>query len=138
GSPISSNDDHITSLIDGTDRMLRQPFGAGIGSTGSASLMGDSPLIIENQYLFIAHEVGWFGLVLFLVLFGLILQKLWQQRSDWVSLGVFASGIGLACIGMLLPVWADDTVAIIWWGLAATAIASGGNNARRKINKKAK
>jgi hypothetical protein len=27
-------------------------------------------------------------------------------------------------IGLLLPVWADDTVAIIWWGLAGLALAS--------------
>ncbi len=138
GSAISSNDDHIESLIDGTERMLRQPFGGGIGSTGSASLLGDSALIIENQYLFVAHEVGWFGLLLFLLLFFLILARLWQQRQDWLSLGVLASGIGLALIGILLPVWADDTVALIWWGLAATAIASGGHDGKRKTKQKTK
>ena len=103
--------------------MVHQPFGAGIGSTGSASLYGAQPLIVENQYLFIAHEVGWIGLALFLIIFVKILQQLWKRRADWLALGVFASGIGLALIGLLLPVWVDDTVAIIWWGLAAVAIA---------------
>lgn len=138
GSEISSNDDHVHSLIDGTKRMLRQPIGAGIGSTGSASLMTDNPLIIENQYLFIAHEVGWLGLVLFLVLIGLVLDRLWQQRKDWLSLGLFASGIGLSLIGILLPVWVDDTVSIIWWGFAAVAIATGGRYANRKTKQKTK
>jgi hypothetical protein len=123
GSAVSSNDDHVSSLQTGTDRLLRQPFGAGVGSTGSASLHGDSPIIIENQYLFIAHETGWLGLLLFVALFGLTMTRLWQRRTDWLALGVFASGIGLALIGLLLPVWVDDTVAIVWWGLAAIAIA---------------
>ena len=124
GGTVSSNEGHIDSLIDGTERMVAQPLGAGIGSTGSASLFTDSPLIIENQYLFIAHEVGWLGLGLFLVLFGKILWLCWQRRRDWLALAVLASGIGLALIGLLLPVWVDDTVSIIWWGLAA--IVAGG------------
>jgi hypothetical protein len=128
GNSINSNDGHFASVQDGFTRMIRQPFGAGIGSTGSASLHGDSPTIIENQYLFIAHEAGWLGLGVFIVLFMMVLWRLWQGRQDWLCLGVFASGIGLALIGLLLPVWVDDTVAIIWWGLAAIALARGVNN----------
>jgi len=135
GGAITSNDGHLESLIDGTDRKLRQPLGAGIGSTGSASLFTDKPLIIENQYLFIAHEVGWPGLALFVALFVMILVRLWKFRSDWLALGVLASGIGLALIGLLLPVWADDTVSIIWWGLAGLAI---GGTYGRTVNKTTK
>ncbi len=120
----SSNDGHINSLIDGQKRVLLQPLGGGVGSTGSASLYGSSPLIVENQYLLIAHEAGWAGLVLFLLIFVGVLCRLWEQRQDYLALGVFASGIGLALIGLLLPVWVDDTVAIIWWGLAGLAIGS--------------
>jgi hypothetical protein len=123
GSAVSSNDGHIESLETGIDRMVHQPFGAGIGTTGSASLHGNSPVIIENQYLFIAHEAGWLGLGLFVTLFSMIMRRLWNARREWLSVGVLASGIGLALIGLLLPVWVDDTVAIIWWGLAALAIA---------------
>jgi hypothetical protein len=131
GSAVSSNDGHIESLQMGMVRMMQQPFGAGVGSTGSASLFGESPTIIENQYLFIAHESGWIGFVLFITLFVLIMQRLWMRRHDWLSLGVFASGVGMALIGLLLPVWVDDTVAIIWWGLAAIALATGGKNGRQ-------
>lgn len=124
GSVTQSNEEHWESLIDGSMRALEQPLGAGIGSTGSASLMGDGPgLIIENQFLFIAHEVGWPGLALFLVIFGTVLWRLWLRRSEWLALGMFASGIGCAAIGMLLPVFVDDTVGIVWWGLAAIALA---------------
>lgn len=128
GSAISSNDDHITSLETGIERMVSQPFGAGVGSTGSASLYGDSPIIIENQYLLIAHESGWAGFALFITLFVMILWRLWCGRRDWLSLGMFTSGVGMAFIGLLLPVWVDDTVAIIWWGLAAIALAKEQKN----------
>lgn len=121
-SSLNSNEGHVSSLADGTRRLLLQPFGAGVGSTGSASLYGDSSLIIENQYLFIAHEVGWLGLAFFVLIFIGVLTRLWQRRSDWLALSVFASGVGLAVIGLFLPVWADDTVSIIWWGLAALMI----------------
>jgi hypothetical protein len=124
GNSVNSNDGHISSLEDGFVRMIRQPVGAGVGSTGSASLYGDLPVIVENQYLFIAHESGWLGFGLFMILFAMILWRLWSARQNWLCLGVFASGIGLAMIGLLLPVWADDTVAIIWWGLAGLALAS--------------
>lgn len=134
GSSVSSNEEHVESLAFGIDRLIHQPLGAGIGSTGSASLRGDKPVIIENQYLFIAHETGWLGLGLFVVLYAVVLHRLWRGRADWLNLGLFASGVGLALIGLLLPVWADDTVSIVWWGLAAIAVA-GGKYERKKQTK---
>jgi hypothetical protein len=104
--------------------MVAQPFGAGVGSTGSASLIGGEGFIIENQYLMIAHEVGWLGLGLFVWLYWCIMQALWRRRDSWLGLGVWASGLSLALIGFVLPVWADDVVSIVWWGLAALAIAT--------------
>jgi cyanate permease len=95
--------------------------------------MTNTPLIIENQYLFVAHEAGWLGLILFLMIFIGVMNRLWQLRTNWLALGVFASGLGLAIIGLLLPVWVDDTVAIVWWGLAAFIIG-GGEYERHQIN----
>ena len=48
----------------------------------------------------------------------------WKRRQDWLALGVFGSGIGLALIGVLLPVWVDDTVSIVWWALLAIVLAA--------------
>ncbi|MFZ2544750.1 MAG: hypothetical protein WAW80_02140 [Candidatus Saccharimonadales bacterium] len=134
GTVIDSNAGHAMSLIDGTNRVLQQPFGAGVGSTGSASLLGNEPLIIENNYLLVAHETGWLGLLLFGWLFVEVLRRLWERRKSALALGVFGSGIGLAIIGLLLPVWTDDTVSIVWWGLAAIAIAApiDGKKVRKK------
>lgn len=123
GNNVNSNDGHAESLADGTARLLHQPFGAGIGSTGSASLLSDKGVIIENHYLFIAHETGWLGLALFITITIMVLKALWKRRAQWFALAVFASGIGLAVASFVLPVWADDTVSIIWWGMAAIALA---------------
>jgi hypothetical protein len=133
---ISSNAGHADSLIDGFGQLLRQPLGAGIGSTGSASIIGNQAEIIENQYLFVAHEVGWLGLALFISIFVAIMVRLWKLRDDWLALGVFASGVGLALIGLLLPIWTDDTVSIIWWGLATVVIGTNPYIVKDKINKK--
>lgn len=135
GNNVNSNDGHAESLVDGTKRMLAQPLGGGIGSTGSASLLSPAPLIIENQYLFIAHEAGWIGLAIFILIFCYILAELWRRRRYWFALGAFASGLGLAVIGMLLPVWVDDTVSIIWWGIAGMVVAlpiDFGTSAKKK------
>jgi len=125
GSAISSNEGHVSSLQYGMVKLMQEPLGSGVGSTGSASLFGAKPTVVENQYLFVSHETGWLGLGLFLAFFVLILQRLWQRRADWLALGIFASGIGIGLIGLLLPVWVDDTVSIVWWGLAAIALARG-------------
>lgn len=122
GNSVQSNEEHISSLQIGLDKLLGQPLGAGIGSTGSAALLNGKVEVIENQYLFIAHEASWLGLAYFAYIFGLILFGLWKLRSDWLALGVLASGVGLTLIGLLLPVWVDDTVAIVWWGLAGLVV----------------
>lgn len=124
GSIEKSDEGHATSLQYGADAMTAAPAGYGVGSTGSASLLGNKPVIIENQYFFMAHESGWIGLLLQLTLFTLVLAGLWKTRQNWLSLGLFVSGVGLAIIGMLLPVWTDDTVSLYWWGLAGLALGS--------------
>lgn len=136
GAAVDSNAAHVSSLVDGIKIVASEPLGNGIGSTGSASLGGSEPLIIENHYLFVAHEAGWAGLVLFLWLFTEVMKRLWLHRRSRLALGMFASGLGLAVIGLFLPVWADDTVSIVWWGLAAVAIA-GLPDSNEKTRRKA-
>lgn len=130
---INSNDGHAVSLREGIAQMLREPFGAGVGSVGSPSLLGEKPVIIESQYLYVAHQIGWLGLVAYCGVCFLVLEALWRSRQSLLGIGVFASGIGLCIIGLVLPVWVDDTVALVWWGLAAIVI--GGHHGYT-INKK--
>jgi len=123
GGTVNSNDGHLKSVSHGLALMARQPLGAGVGSSGSASLLSSKPQIIENQYLLVAHEVGWLGLLLFIAIVGLVMWRLWQRRAEPWAFGLFAGGVGLAVIGLLLPVWVDDTVSMVWWGLAGAALA---------------
>lgn len=122
---INSNEGHLRSVTESVERMVNEPLGRGVGSTGSASLLGEEPLVIENQYLLIAHEVGWMGLALFAAVFGVVLRRLWLLRNSSWALGIFASGIALAIVGILLPVWADDTIGLLWWGIAGAIIGEG-------------
>ncbi|MGO3702396.1 MAG: O-antigen ligase family protein [Candidatus Saccharimonadales bacterium] len=138
GSEHKSDHGHAESLAEGVEAAANQPFGAGIGGVGSASLLTDEPLIIENQYLYIAHESGWVGLALQLWLFGWLLLLLWRDRQHTLSLGLVASGLGMAVIGLVLPVWADDTIGLIWWGLAgitaATIVRSSGKTPQKRTS----
>lgn len=129
---FNSNEGHAVSLQEGLKNFGLQPLGEGIGSTGSASLLGDRPLIVENQYLFVAHETGWPGFALFVGIFSLVLIRLYKNRSEWLSLGAFASGVGLAVIGFIQPVFVDDTASLVWWGIAAIAL---GSQAVKKVNR---
>lgn len=124
GSVHKSDDGHLESLQHGIEAAAGSPAGSGIGSAGSASLFADEPVIIENQFLFMAHESGWLGLLLQLALLGVVLFGLWRARADWLCLGVGAAGVGMIVIGMLLPVWADDVVGLYWWGIAGLALGS--------------
>lgn len=139
GAKVTSDDAHLSSLKAGMKEFITQPLGDGIGSTGSASLFSDNGNIIENQYFFVAHESGWLGLGLFVAILLLVLRRAWRDRRDWLALAVFASGLGLLIIGVLLPVFADDTVSIIWWGLAGIVYAgvqSKHNEPRKSSHKK--
>lgn len=123
-SANKSDDDRLSSLQRSIEEVEAAPAGRGIGSSGSASIFQGKLIVVENQYLYMAHESGWLGLLLQLGLFVLVMQGLWRARQDWLALGLFVSGIGLTAIGMMLPVWADDTVSLYWWGLAGLALGS--------------
>jgi hypothetical protein len=138
GASVDSNAQHLQSVTNGISLMLAHPLGQGVGSSGSASLFTNTPTVIENQFLFVAHETGWLGLVLFIAITWVVLAQLWRKRSDWMALAVFASGVGLVVVGLMLPVWADDTVSIVWWGIAAAILATRKETHGKTTNKKAK
>jgi len=135
GGEVTSNEQHLQSWQQGAMRVAENPWGEGTGSAGSASLYSDTPTVVESQYLFVAHETGVAGLMVFLAINGAVLWLLWRRRSQWLAAGLFASGVGLLFIGLLLPVWADDTVSLVWWGLAAVALQMKGGKRGRTKNK---
>lgn len=131
---IKSDHEHLDSLQSGVAHTLAYPLGTGLGSVGSPSLLTDSPRIVENQYFYIAAEAGWLGLLLYLILFGYVIWRLWQCRDDALALGVAVAGMGMAIVGLVLPVWADDTVGMTWWALAGIALGSIAGQSRKENN----
>lgn len=115
---------HLIETTSGVWRVMTHPLGCGVGCSGPASLYGEEAKVSENYYVQIAEEVGIVGLGLWLAIFGSVMVQLWQQRRDELARVLFASGCGLAVIGLFLHVWADDPLSITWWVLAGLAIGS--------------
>ena len=116
----TSDEGHLAALRAGVQGVAEDPLGDGPGTAGPASvnLTKMSPRISENYYLQLAQEVGVIGLVLFLLIFALVMQRAYAQRLYVWPQVLLVSGIGLAVANMLLHVWADDTLGIIWWAMA--------------------
>lgn len=122
---VSSNDSRESALKRGARDVVHEPFGRGPGSAGPASIYntGQPTRLAENYYLQIGQELGWIGLVLFVAIQVLVLLALWRGRSDPLSLGLFASAIGLVLVNLLSHAWTDDTLAFLWWGLSGIALS---------------
>jgi O-antigen ligase len=100
------------------------PFGTGPGTAGPASFRNDGKArIAENYFLQIGQETGIAGMSLFVAINAVVGWRLWRQRAHPLALIAFASLLGLTLVNMFSHAWADDTLAYLWWGLAAVALA---------------
>lgn len=138
----TSDTGHLTALKAGIKDIVHDPLGRGPGTAGPASVYNAGRTrISEDYYIQIGQELGWLGLVLFIVINVGVGYLLWLRRDDPLALSLFASLIGIALVNILLYAWADDTLAYIWWGLAGLAMAPDRKLELAKINetdKKAK
>lgn len=119
---INSDDQRANSLIDSVKSFVSNPVGGGPGSVNLASTYGDKPVIVENYYLQIAQQYGALGLILFMMILVLVAIKLWEMRADDIAAALLAGFAGMAIVNMLNPAWGDETVSMLWWGLAGIAI----------------
>ncbi|HSX42959.1 MAG TPA: O-antigen ligase family protein [Candidatus Saccharimonadales bacterium] len=122
----SSNSAHVSALMGGVREVLHQPLGDGPGTAGPASTYNTKQpaRVAEDYYVQVAQETGWLGLALLLSIFALVALELWQRsKSSGLALVLFAAFIGLAFVNLLSHAWADDTLAFVWWGFAAIALA---------------
>lgn len=122
----SSDQGHASALQAGIRDVVHEPFGRGPGTAGPASVYnrGHATRIAENYFIQIAQEVGWAGLGLFLAINLTAAYGLWQRRADVLSLGLLAALIGVSIVNLFSHAWGDDTLAYLWWGLAALALAT--------------
>ena len=124
---ITSNGAHANATENGIKDVINQPLGDGPGTAGPASIYnGKHPArIAENYYVQVAQETGWIGMALFLSIIVLVAIELYEQSSaSRLALIMFAGFIGVAFVNLLSHAWADDTLAYVWWGFAAIALAA--------------
>lgn len=122
---ISSNEGHVSALRDGAQDVATEPLGRGPGSAGPASVYNNNKVrIAENYFIQVGQETGWPGLFFFLLINLYLAGELWSRRQNSLALGLFAALIGLTFINLLSHAWTDDTVAYVFWGLSAVALAT--------------
>jgi hypothetical protein len=118
GMSINSNEAHWQSNKIAIEGVIDNPLGGGPGSAGPASFYTSPTKISENYFLQIAQELGVLGLVIFVAINYLVAKKLWLQKKDSFSKVLLASFIGITVAGLFLHTWANEEMAITWWGLA--------------------
>lgn len=126
GAEVTSNDAHKEATLEGLRDIKERPLtGCGAGCAGPASFYNnDGPSIAENYYVQIGQEIGVFGLTLFLAILIMTGRYLWLMRKDPVACALLASLVGISAANMFLHVWADDTIAYVWWGLAGAVLTA--------------
>lgn len=123
--PTTSDQGHLAAEKAGLRELSHHAGGNGPGTAGPASFYntGHPVRIAENYYIQIGQEVGWLGLLIFLLINAGVGYLLFVRRDDPLALALFASLIGITFINMLSHAWTDDTLAYVWWGLAGIAMA---------------
>lgn len=125
-SPMSSNEGRAAAIRQGLSDVVQEPLGRGPGSAGPGSLRNDKPeRIAENYYLQIGQELGWVGLSLFVAINVLTVMVLWERRNSDLAKLLLASFVGISLANMVSHAWADETIALLWWGLAGVALTAG-------------
>jgi len=120
----TSNSVRLTAIKNGARDVIHQPLGRGPGTAGPASVRNDhAPRIAENYYLQLGQEVGLEGLAIFLAINFIVLVRLWRVRADSLPRILLASWIGISFINLLSHAWSDDTLSLLWWGLAGIMLA---------------
>jgi len=137
-SSQSSNAVRIKSIRNAAKDVWHNPLGRGPGTAGPASFrnVGHPVRIAENYYLQIGQEVGVLGILIFLAINLLVAQELWKQKAEPLAQILLASLVGITFVNMLSHAWADDTLSLLWWGLAGIAIAPGILSGRKLKNGK--
>lgn len=123
-SGVNSDDERLQSLQTGFSGIKNNITGHGIGSAGTPSTYGDKPTIVENYFLDNAYQFGVFGLALLLVIYYYVIRLLWSIKNNWLAVSLMSSFLGITVASMFWPVWSDETVSYIWWGVTGLVLGS--------------
>jgi hypothetical protein len=122
---VSSNAQRAAAIKSGLGDVISQPLGRGPGTAGPASFRNNGyiPRISENYFLQIGQEVGIVGMLVFISINALVAQRLWLKRDELLAQILLASLVGITLINLVSHAWTDDTLALLWWGLAGICLA---------------
>lgn len=125
-SKLSSNAERIQAIKNGTRDVVHQPLGRGVGTAGPASVRNTKApaRIAEDYYLQLGQEIGLLGIALFVSINTLLVKELWPYRADKLAKILLASLAGISFINLVSHAWTDDTLSLIWWGLAGIMLGS--------------
>lgn len=125
GPEVTSNSERRSAYTKATSDISQRPLlGCAPGCAGPASFYDpDGARLSENYYLQVGQEIGVFGMLLFVTFIILVAKELYQRREDKMSLVLLASLVGISVANVFLHVWADDTLAYVWWGVAGAFLA---------------
>jgi hypothetical protein len=124
----SSTQGHYERTWDGIVYSLKNPLGYGIGNAGPASSRFNADnigWIPENWYLQIALELGFFGLILYVMILIGTMQKLFlqfSQNNDLLSLSLFLTLLAIAITSLFLHSWEETAVALTFWGITGITL----------------
>jgi O-antigen ligase len=136
-SSTSSNAQRASALKTGLKDVVHHPFGEGPGTAGPASVHNNHPpKIAENYYIQVAQETGILGIVIFILINILLGIRLWRKQKDPLASLLLASLIGISIVNLISHAWADDTLALLWWGMAGIMLSPGIINKSHEKNKK--
>ena len=121
----SSNEVRYGALSNGLGDVIKEPLGRGVGSAGPASTRNNAPArIAENYYIQLAQEIGVIGLLLYISISFMVVKELWwRHKKELLARVLLASFAGITVINFVSHAWTDDTLSLLWWGLAGIAIA---------------
>ena len=120
----SSNAQRASALKQGWQDVSGQPLGSGPGTAGPASVRNNGQArLAENYFLQIGQEVGWLGVALFVAINLLVARSLWQRTTPLARV-LLASLVGITLVNLLSHAWADDTISLLWWGLAGIGLST--------------
>jgi hypothetical protein len=124
---------HIAAIVHGTQTVLQEPLGFGIGTAGYVGygFAGEGEQAVgESLYLSLAAELGWIGMLLFA---GWVAVAAWRlgryaldnsgRDSSWaLAAGLAVATVGYAVASLTTEVWRGLQAGAIYWWLLGTAV----------------
>ena len=120
----SSSIGHVVEWLLALDSMMANPLGIGLAMSGNSGSVTDELRVGgENQFLIYGVQLGWFGMILYLLTIasGVILSLRVFYRTDHIGTARLAFVGAVTKVGLLLPLFTANAemytyVAwLTWW-----------------------